>query len=578
MVNVKIDGKNFEVNEGSSILEVCRENKIEIPTLCEYKELHCIGACRLCMVEVAGFDRLVAACNTKVEPGMDIRTNSPRVLDARKTNLQLILSEHNTDCTHCIRNKNCTLQDLADEFCINDNPFGEKFKKVSWPKGFPLQRDESKCVKCYRCVSVCNNITGAQVWKVKNHGTRTGVGITGDVEIDQTKCVLCGQCITHCPVGALYERGDIVKVMRAINDPKKTTVVQVAPAVRTAWAEEMGLSREEATPEVMAGALKKLGFDYVFDTDWSADLTIMEEGTEFLDRLAHKENYQWPMFTSCCPGWVRYMKANRPEQIHQLSSAKSPQQMFGSACKELFKKTKDLDPKDVFCVSIMPCLAKKYECGVPELNDVAPEVKDVDASITVREFQRMMRLEGIKPANVEPRPFDVPLGEGTGAAVIFGATGGVMEAALRTAYAVVIGENPPADAFKDVRGLDGWKEATFDLKGTPVRVAVVSGLVNTEKLLQAIDAGEVEYDFVEVMTCPGGCAGGGGQPVKDNCEQAGVRGDVLYFLDKNAHTRFSHENKSVQQIYEQMFDKPLSHMSHKLLHTDQEKWDFTPRP
>lgn len=356
-----------------------------------------------------------------------------------------------------------------------------------------------------------------------------------------------------------------------MDDPEITTVVQVAPAVRTAWAEEMGLTRKQATMEHMVAALKEIGFDYVFDTDFTADLTIMEEGSEFLDRLMHKEKYNWPMFTSCCPGWVRHMKHNRPDQIDQLSSAKSPQQMFGSACKELFNKKYNIKPEKVFCVSIMPCLAKKYECDVPQLNDVKRGVKDVDASLTVREFQRFMKKYNVDPTVLKPVPFDDPMGEATGAGHIFGATGGVMEAALRTAYFLVYKKNPPADLFKNVRGMDGWKEATFKLKGIPVRVAVASGLVNTEKLLQAIDAGEVEYDFVEIMTCPGGCAGGGGQPIKDGVEQAKARGEHLYFIDKGSKSRFSHENKSVQKIYKQIFKKPLSPMSHKLLHTDQTK-------
>lgn len=569
MVNIKINGKPYEVEEGKTILEVARANKIDIPTLCEYKDLNCIGACRLCMVEVKGNERLAAACNTPVEAGMDILTDSKRVRETRKKNLQLIVSEHNTDCTKCVRNNNCTLQDLCEKFNIQDNPYGEKYRKVDWPKNFPLQRDESKCIKCMRCIQVCDNIQGIHVWDVRNHGTRTSVGVRDGVSIDETKCVICGQCITHCPVGALQERDDIQKVYDAIDDPEITTMVQVAPAVRTAWAEELGLDRKEATPQHMVAALKEIGFDYVFDTDWSADLTIMEEGNEFLQRMAHREDYQWPMFTSCCPAWVRYMKGHRPDQIHQLSSAKSPQQMFGPAAKELFNIKEGLDKDKIFCCSIMPCVAKKYEAGVPEMDDV-------DCSLTVREFQRMMKTAGIHPANVEPVEFDSPLGEATGAAHIFGATGGVMEAALRTAYFYIMGENPDADLFQGVRGMDGWKEAEFELKGTKIRVAVVHGLVNAEKLLQAIDKGEVEYDFVEVMTCPGGCAGGGGQPIKDQCEQAEVRGDVLYFLDKNEYSRFSHENKSVQKIYEDIYEAPLSHKAHEAFHTDQETWDFQP--
>ena len=571
MINFKINGQKLKAAKGTTILQAARKANIEIKTLCEYEKLNCIGACRLCMVEVAGFDRLVAACNTPVEEGMDIKTNTEKVRRAVKVNLQLILSEHNTDCTKCVRNGNCTLQTLAEKENIHKNPFGEEFKEVKWPKDFPLQRDESKCVKCMRCIQVCDNITGAHVWKLANHGTRTRIGINNDVEISATKCVLCGQCITHCPVGALSERDDICKVQAALDNPEITTAVQVAPAVRTAWAEEMGLSRKQATMGHMVAALKAIGFDYVFDTDFAADLTIMEEGTEFLTRLKHKKDYKWPMFTSCCPGWVRYLKLNRPGQVKQLSTAKSPQQMFGAACKEWFKTKHNIAPEKMYCVSIMPCLAKKYECDVPELNDVKRGVKDVDNSLTVREFQRLMKVYNVDPTKLKPVDFDSPLGEATGAAHIFGATGGVMEAALRTAYAVVVGKNPPADLFKSVRGMDGWKEATFKLKGTPIRVAVASGLVNTEKLLTALDKGEVEYDFVEIMTCPGGCAGGGGQPIKDGVEMAKVRGNHLYFLDKKSKSRFSHENKSVQEIYKQMFKKPLSHQSHKLLHTDQTK-------
>ena len=540
MVKFSINGKKLQAAEGTTILAAARKAKIDIKTLCEYEKLNCIGACRLCMVEIKGFERLFAACNTPVEEGMEILTNTAKTRLAVHMNLELILSEHNTDCTKCLRNGNCKLQDLAEETNSYNNVFGENYRKNNWVHGFPLRRDEEKCVKCMRCIQVCDNITGAHIWELKNHGTRTRIGVSGAVKIDGAKCVLCGQCITHCPVGGLTERNDTYKVQAALDDPEITTVVQVAPAVRSAWAEEMGLSRKQATMEHMVAALKQIGFDYVFDTDFAADLTIMEEGTEFLTRLKHKKDYAWPMFTSCCPGWVRYLKFNRPNQVKQLSTAKSPQQMFGAACKELFKTKYKIPPEKVYCVSIMPCLAKKYECSVPEVNDVKRDVKDVDASLTVREFQRMMKVADIKPQNLNPVPFDDPMGEATGAGHIFGATGGVMEAALRTAYFVLNKKNPPADLFKGVRGMDGWKEATFKLAGIPVRAAVVHGLVNTEKLLTAIDNGEVEYDFVEVMTCPGGCAGGGGQPIKDGIEQAKVRGDYLYFLDKKSKSRFSH--------------------------------------
>lgn len=575
MVKLTIDQRPVEVEEGTTILDAAAKAGITIPTLCYFKELNNIGACRVCVVEIEGQERLVSSCNTTVEEGMVVLTNSPKARRARKTNVELILSQHNTECTNCVRSGNCSLQSVANDLNIINIHYKVDYTKEPWNENFPLLRDSSKCIKCMRCVQVCDKIQGVNAWSVKNRGKRTTVGVTGGIPMEQSKCVLCGQCITHCPVGALTARDDTQRVLDAIADPEITTVVQVAPAVRSAWGESLGLSHEEATPGLMANALRKMGFDYVYDTNFAADLTIMEEANEFLERVSHADQYKFPMFTSCCPGWLRYMKGHRPDQIPMLSTSKSPQQMFGPAVKSLLKKEQGIEPEKVFCVSIMPCVAKKYECDVEELRDVS-SIGDVDASLTTREMVRMVVASGITADSLEEDQFDNPLGVGTGAAVIFGATGGVMEAALRTAYFAVVGENPDPDAFKDVRGIEGWKEATFDLNGTPLRVAVASGLANTERLLQAIDAGEVEYDFVEIMACPGGCAGGGGQPIHDGMEMAEERGKVLYGLDKVADLRFSHENPSVDFIYKEIYGEPLSERAEHELHTDQATWDMVP--
>ena len=393
--------------------------------------------------------------------------------------------------------------------------------------------------------------------------------------IEESDCALCGQCITHCPVGALRERDDTDKVFEALADKDKVTIVQIAPAVRAAWGEGLGLSREFATVERLAAALRRVGFDYIFDTNFTADLTIMEEGSEFLERLKNAENETFPMFTSCCPGWIRFIKTQYPDMVDQLSTAKSPQQMFGAIAKSYYAKILNVDPSKIFSVSIMPCTAKKYEAGVPVLSD-AGAGQDVDVVLTTREVERLIRSEHITVKYLDEEPLDTPLGIGSGAAVIFGATGGVMEAALRSAYFLVTGENPAPDAFKDVRGRKGWKEASFEIEGTTLKVAVASGLGNTRRLIEAIRRGEVEYHFVEIMACPGGCAGGGGQPIWDGKELAEERAEVLYGLDQVSNLRFSHENPSITKVYEEFFGSPLSHKSHELLHTDHHAWELDP--
>ena len=619
MVNATVNGTPIALPEGSKVIDAVFASGNYVPTLCGLEGISDIGACRVCVVEIEGIERLVPACNTVLEEGMVIRTDTPRVLETRRVNVSLLLSQHDVQCATCVRNGNCVLQDLAQQLNILDVPYEKEPTFTPWNADFPLIRDSSKCVRCLRCVQVCSKIQGCDVWDIKNRATRLDVGVRDGLSIDEAGCTLCGQCVTHCPTGALRERDDVDTVLEALADPDVVCAVQVAPAVRTSWGETLDLPAELATEGRLAATFRALGFDYVFDTNFGADMTIMEEGSELIERLGGQG--EMPMFTSCCPGWVRYLKINHPDKLAHLSSAKSPQQMFGALLKEYVGPKLGMVPpkegthvlegvlegaglgigvdtnpvgtgtndgaamaadaetgfaasapmgKRIFNVSCMPCVAKKYEAAVEEM--VRETEPDVDAVLTVRELGRLIRLMHPNVAALDETPFDDPMNEGSGAAVIFGATGGVMEAALRSAYYLVNGTNPDPDAFTEVRGLDGWKEKTFDLGGSKVRIAVASGLANAEKLLAAIDAGEVEYDFVEVMACPGGCAGGGGQPIHEAREMAGERGQTLYALDRTRPTRFSHENPNVATCYEEFLGKPLSHLAHELLHTDQEQW------
>lgn len=573
MVNLKIDGQKLSVPAGTTILEAAEKVGIKIPHLCYLKDINEIAACRVCLVEKVGMDKLVTACNTEVEEGVEILTNSPRVREVRRINVELILSDHDCKCVQCVKSGNCTLQRISNDLGIIEQPYKNIHEVNRWDFDLPIIREASKCVKCLRCVQICDKIQSLNVWDITGSGYRASVGVGNNRKITNADCALCGQCITHCPVGALRERDDIGILRDALADPDKITMVQIAPAIRTAWAEGIGMSKTEATTGKLVSALRRIGFDYIFDTTYTADLTIMEEGSEFIERFTHKEDYSWPMFTSCCPGWVRFAKTQYPDYVKNLSTAKSPQQMFGAMAKTFIAQKLGIDPDKIFSVSIMPCLSKKYEHNVDQVDD-AGHGKDVDLVLTTRELDRLIRADNIQPDDLKEETFDPIFGEGSGAGVIFGATGGVMEAALRSAYFLITGENPEPDSFKSVRGMKGWKEATFEIKGLQVRVAVASGLGNTRRLMEAIRKGEVHYDFVEIMACPGGCVGGGGQPVHDGREYAAPRSEILYGLDKFSGLRFSHENSAVQLTYEEYLEKPNSHRAHELLHTDLENWDL----
>lgn len=560
MVNATINGIDITVEDGTTILAAARKVGVDVPTLCYLKEVNEIGACRVCVVEVEGQDRCVTACNNVVQEGMVIKTNTRKVRTTRKTNVKLILSQHDYECASCVRSGNCTLQSLANELNISEMPYDSILEKNKWDKNFPLLRANDKCIKCMRCVQICDNIQGMHVWDVVNTGSRTTVNIAKNKTIQETKCTLCGQCVVNCPVGALRERDDVGYVLDAVENEDIITVVQIAPAVRTAWGEGFGLSKEFATAKRLVSALRKVGFDYIFDTTFSADLTIMEEGSELLHRLPEIKESGLPMFTSCCPGWVNFVKKEYPQYLERLSTAKSPQQMFGAVTKSYYAEKLGVESEKIFCVSIMPCLAKKDEITWDGRGDV-------DAVLTTREVERMLKSFFIKTEELQEEEFDNPLGMGSGAGVIFGATGGVMEAALRSAYYLVNKTNPEPDAFQCVRGLEGWKEAKFTINGNILKVAVASSLSNARKLMDAIAAGKVKYDFVEVMACPGGCINGGGQPIKDDYDKVAARTKVLYGLDKVNNLRFSHENPEVIQCYKDYFEEPLSEKAHELLHT-----------
>lgn len=585
-VTIRINDQPFTVSEGTRILDACRDNGFSIPTLCYLKNINEIGACRVCVVELKGHGQLISSCNNLVEEGMEILTNSPRVREARRTNVELILSQHHTNCLACVRNENCELKQVAGDLILEADQYKNEYATAKWTDSFPLVRDAGKCIKCMRCIQICDKVQTLGVWDVSNTGAHTTVDVSFNRDIKASDCALCGQCITHCPTAALQERDDVSKittVQGVLSDPDKIVIAQIAPAVRTAWGEEFDFDPMLSTTKRLVAVLKAVGFDYVFDTDFSADLTVMEEGAELLHRLRRREEYKWPMFTSCCPGWVRFLKSQYPEMIGQLSTAKSPQQMFGAIAKTYFAEKMKLDSSRIVCVSIMPCIAKKMEMTLPGM-DSAGTGRDVDYVLTTRELCRLIKADHINVPILPEREFDSLLGTSTGAGAIFGTSGGVTEAALRSAYYILTGEKPDIGQgapFTAVRESGLVKELEFNIKGTVLKCAVVNSLGAARKLIRSIRRGDAAYDFVEVMACPGGCVGGGGQPIRpsfmENPDDTTSRSNCLYYLDQRNQIRFSHENPEIQELYREYLGEPNSEMSHRLLHVVHTEWKM-PKP
>lgn len=570
MVNIKINGVPCSAPEGSTILEAARLAGIKIPTLCFLKDINEIGACRICVVEVKGARSLVAACVYPINEGMEIFTNTPKVVESRRTTLELILSNHKRECLSCVRSGSCELQELCNEYNVVEDYYeGENPAIEIDDSAAHMTRDNSKCILCRRCVAACEKLQGIGVIGANERGFAVQIASPFDMSLAETACVSCGQCITACPTGALKEKDDTAKILEAIADPEKMVVVQAAPAVRASLGEAFGYPIGTNVEGKMIAAMRRLGFDKVFDTNFSADLTIMEESAEFIDRV--QNGGVLPMITSCSPGWIRYCENYFPEFIPNLSSCKSPQQMFGAVVKTYYAQKLGKNPEDIFSVSIMPCTAKKYEIGRDDQS--AAGVPDLDATITTRELARLIKQAGIMFNDLPDEVCDSPLGTGTGAAVIFGATGGVMEAALRTAVWKLTGkpESTPIE-FTDVRGVEGIKEATYNVAGMEVKVAVASGLANAKALLKKVKSGEANYHFIEIMACPGGCVNGGGQIIQPSYVRSftdirAERAKVLYDIDSANTLRCSHENPDVKALYDEFLGETGSHKAHEVLHT-----------
>ena len=571
-VTLKINGMPVTVPSDTTIIEAARKAGVGIPTLCYLKDVNEIGACRMCLVEVKGARSFAPACVQPVSEGMEVFTNTPAVLRNRKNTLELILSAHEKKCLSCSRSGDCELQALSKEYGIEDvdKYAGEVIHYELDESAAHMVRDNNKCILCRRCVAACKNMQGVGVIGANERGFKAHIGSAFEMDLADTSCVSCGQCIVACPTGALYEKDDTERVFDAINDPAKHVVVQTAPAVRAALGESFNLPIGTNVKGKMVAALRRLGFDRVFDTDFSADLTIMEEANEFIERV--QTGGKLPLITSCSPGWVKFCEHYYEDFIDNLSSCKSPQQMFGAIAKTYYAEKEGIDPKDIFVVSVMPCTAKKFERGRDDQS--AAGVPDIDAVLTTRELARMIKRAGLMFDLLPEEDFDAPLGISTGAGAIFGATGGVMEAALRTAVETLTDSKLEGQAldFTEVRGTKGIKEATYKVGDLDVRVAVASGLANARELLDSIRAGKAHYDFVEIMACPGGCVNGGGQPiqpasVRNGTDIKALRAKVLYDEDKNLPLRKSHENPVIQELYRTYLEKPGSHKAHEILHT-----------
>ncbi len=569
MVNIKINGNALSVPAGSTILEAARQFGIEIPTLCYLKEINEIGACRICCVEVKGARSLVTACVFPVNEGMEIFTNTEKVRKSRKTTLELILSTHNKQCLSCTRSGNCELQKLCKEFGVEDEDY---YKGCNPDFNFDdsaahMIRDNSKCILCRRCVAACN-MQAVSVIGANARGFDTHISSAYDKDLADVSCVSCGQCVVNCPTGALLEKDDSAKALAAINDPSKYVIVHTAPSIRVTLGEAFGMHLGTNVQGKMVAALRRLGFDKVFDTNFAADLTIMEEANEFLERV--KNGGTLPMISSCSPGWIKYCEHYYPDQLDHLSSCKSPQQMFGAIIKTWYAEKMGLNPKNIVCVGIMPCTAKKFESQRDHQS--ASGFPDIDIALTTRELARMIDTAGIYFPKLPDEEFDNPLGEASGAAVIFGATGGVMEAALRTAVEKLSGEELKNLDFAELRGTKGIKEATLDVAGMKIKVCVASGLANAKIIMEKVKNGECDYHFIEIMGCPGGCVNGGGQPiqhavVRNFVDLKGIRGAALYEADKHLPVRKSHETEAIKMIYKDFLGEPGSHKAHKILHT-----------
>lgn len=569
MVNLKINNIPVSVPEGTTILEAARSVGIRIPTLCYLKDINAIGACRICVVEVKGARSMVAACVYPVAEGMEVTTNSEAVIKARKTTLELILSDHQKKCLSCIRSTNCELQNLANEYGCDANAFEgatNEFQpdtSTDW-----LIRDNNKCILCRRCVAVCKHVQEVGVISANKRGFSTNIDVAFQNGLENAGCVACGQCINVCPVGALYEKSEIEKVKSFLRDPGKVVVVGAAPAVRAALGEEFGNAIGTNVEGKMVTALRALGFDKVFDINFAADMTILEEAHELIERV--KTGGKLPMFTSCSPGWIRYMEQYYPDLIENVSSCKSPQQMFGALVKTYFAEKNGIDPANIAVVTVMPCVAKKFEKN--RENQAASGYPDIDASVTTRELARMIKEAGLLFNELPDGAYDNPMGEFTGAGVIFGVTGGVMEAALRTAAESITGKTFDHLEYSEVRGMEGVKEASYDLGGMTVKVAVASGVKNAKKLCEKVRNGEADYHFIEIMCCPGGCINGGGQPILDTytrreVDYKALRAKALYDEDAKSKIRKSHDNPVVQDVYKTYLGEPGSHKAHEILHT-----------
>lgn len=566
MLEMQVDGRIIEAKEGETILSALKREGINVPTLCYMEGLMPSGACRLCVVELEGAPNLVPACSYPVAAGMKIQTRSPKVLEARKTIVELLLSDHPDDCLYCSRSGKCDLQKLAQSMGIRQRTYSGRRKEKEKDVSGPIVRDPEKCILCGRCVRVCEEIQSVSAIDFISRGSRAYVGTAFDQGLNLSPCINCGQCILVCPTGALAEHSYLDEVMAALADPEKFVVVQHAPSVSVSLAEEFGMEPGQDVDGKMTAALRRVGFDRVFDTAFSADLTIMEEASELVQRIQRRGKL--PMFTSCSPGWIKFVEQFYPDFIPNLSTCKSPQQMMGAIVKSYFAEREGIDPDRLVSVSIMPCTAKKFECSRPEM---APgHIPDVDYVLTTRELGQLLHMFGVDLASMKPRAADTPFGERTTAGKIFGASGGVMEAAIRTAYFLLTGNELEKLEIQPLRGFKGSKELRLKIGELEIGAAVVSGLGNARKILEEIKTGRKDLDFIEVMTCPGGCINGGGQPIGADANAVRARMQALYKIDQNEKTRVSHKNSYVQRLYAEFLGKPLGEKSHRFLHTHYE--------